>query len=45
MKLLAHQHGCCLAIGAASPAVRRVVDLTGLGEAFAPRAVEPTSRG
>jgi anti-sigma B factor antagonist len=36
MKFLAHRHGSSLTIGAASPAVRRILNLTGLGEAFAP---------
>jgi anti-sigma B factor antagonist len=36
MKFLAHRHGSSLTIGAASPAVRRVLNLTGFGEAFTP---------
>jgi anti-anti-sigma factor len=36
MKLLAHKNGSSLTIGAASAAVRRVLTLTGLGEAFTP---------
>jgi anti-sigma B factor antagonist len=44
MKFLAHRHGSTLTIGAASPAVRRVLNLTGLGEAFAPCHVQDETR-
>jgi anti-anti-sigma factor len=46
LKMIAHKHGSRLIIGEASPAVRRIFTLTGLGEVFAPRAVpvEPNTR-
>jgi anti-anti-sigma factor len=44
MKFLAHRHGSTLTIGAASPAVRRIFTLTGLGEAFAPGHVHDETR-